>query len=1150
MIFRTSGPSGFTSPNPSQSHFVRITLFNFKYLLLLFMFFSFTLKAADKKAHGLHGFVENKGQVRNQFNEGNASVLYLYAMPDMNIQLKKNGFSYDTRKCISKSFSNKAGTLQKFSEKKELPSEEFLYHRVDVTFIDANPDCILQAANAAPDYLMYYTLGCPEEGIRVKHYGRIWYKNLYPGIDLEFVASPETNKPVEYNFYIRPGADASLIKMKYEGPEQARLENGKLTLQLSHTLLSESIPASWSLPDNNPVQVAYKVLSQTKNNIILGFLPSQYDRSQTLVIDPVPTYRWGTYYGGTDLDQIDAITTFGVSEIYVGGITSSLSSIATSGAFSSTFGGSFFDGFVAKLDTGGQRLWASYFGGSEQDRIYGIDADTLGNIYLAGATQSITNISTTGSHQPFNGGGDYDGLIVSFDAAGNRLWATFYGGNQTEYLNDIVCDKLGNLYVVGQTRSPNAIATSGTHQTNIAGNAFDDAFVGKFTTAGVREWGSYYGGSNADNFYSVDVGNDGFVYMVGSTQSGNNIASPGAYQSSLSGTFDGLVVKFNSNGQRVWGTYYGGSLTEGILSVAADNLGNVYFAGGTDSPDNISSPGAHQVSYGGGVYDAFLVKFNQPGSRLWATYIGGDDDDRVFGMSYSAADGILIGGLAASLSGISTAGTLQTASGGGQDAFLNVFDTSGVREWGTYYGGSGSDYAYTVDRSIAGDIYIGGQTASSNNIASQLGFQPLYNGGFDGFLGRFASCLLPLPIINADSVVCLGSNINLNTPNTPGAVYSWTGPNGFTSSQQNPVITSVTAGAAGNYSLLITIGGCSSPVASFAISVKPQPTASINTGSTVCAGAPLSFAVSASSTVSAYTWNFDDAPSGNQNTSTQSSPSHVFTIPGNYQVKVVLTFDCATDTFSTPVLVASRPSATTTSTPSRCNANNGTASVSAGGGSGSYTYVWSNGATGIFATGLAEGSYTVIVTDQNACKDTSQVNVGSIPPAQVLVAATDTLIEFGDSVRITVAGGVDYTWTPGTGLNCTDCQNVIASPLKNTTYFVTGKDTNGCAYSRSVTIVVEIICNELFIPDIFSPNGTGEAENEKLCIYSNCIKEITFAIYNRWGEQIFFTNDKQLCWDGKHKDSPAPTGTYAYRLYIEQLDGQKIEKSGNITLTR
>jgi gliding motility-associated-like protein len=250
------------------------------------------------------------------------------------------------------------------------------------------------------------------------------------------------------------------------------------------------------------------------------------------------------------------------------------------------------------------------------------------------------------------------------------------------------------------------------------------------------------------------------------------------------------------------------------------------------------------------------------------------------------------------------------------------------------------------------------------------------------------------------------------------------------------------------------------------------------------------------------------------------------------------------------LVITGLPAATATSTPGTCGLSNGTASVTATGGSGTYTYAWSNGAAGIFNTSLAEGSYTVTATDQNGCSAQAQVNVAAIPPVNVLVTASDTLIQYGDSVNLSVQNGVDYNWTPSTGLSCSNCSTLIAKPLKNTTYFVTGKDTNGCAYSRSVTIVVEIICNELFVPDIFSPNGIGNPENEKLCVYSNCIKEMTFAIYNRWGELIFLTNDVNACWDGTHKGSEAITGTYVYRLYVEQLDGQKVEKAGTITLTK
>jgi gliding motility-associated-like protein len=283
---------------------------------------------------------------------------------------------------------------------------------------------------------------------------------------------------------------------------------------------------------------------------------------------------------------------------------------------------------------------------------------------------------------------------------------------------------------------------------------------------------------------------------------------------------------------------------------------------------------------------------------------------------------------------------------------------------------------------------------------------------------------------------------------------------------------------------------------------------------------------------------------------TYTSPSGKVYIQSGLYIDTLVNAAGCDSIINITLSITGLPTATATSTPGTCGLSNGTASVTASGGSGTYTYAWSNGATGIFNTSLGEGSYTVTATDQNGCSAQAQVNVAAIPPVNVLVTASDTLIQYGDSVNLSVQNGVDYTWTPATGLSCSNCSTPIAKPLKNTTYFVTGKDTNGCAYSRSVTIVVEIICNELFVPDIFSPNGMGNPENEKLCVYSNCIKEMTFGIYNRWGELIFLTNDVNACWDGTHKGSEAITGTYVYRLYVEQLDGQKIESAGNITLIR
>jgi gliding motility-associated-like protein len=244
------------------------------------------------------------------------------------------------------------------------------------------------------------------------------------------------------------------------------------------------------------------------------------------------------------------------------------------------------------------------------------------------------------------------------------------------------------------------------------------------------------------------------------------------------------------------------------------------------------------------------------------------------------------------------------------------------------------------------------------------------------------------------------------------------------------------------------------------------------------------------------------------------------------------------------------PTLTVSAVSGTCGQPNGTANAIATGGAGNYAFTWSNGATGSIITGLSSGSYSVIATDQNGCSAAAQVIVSTTPASGVILTASDTIIGLNESATLEIVGGDTYNWSPALGLNCTDCPTVIASPQSSTTYTVTGTDSIGCPYIRLVNVVVDIICGELFVPDIFSPNGIGNAENEKLCVYSNCIKSMNLGIYNRWGELIFSTDNQNDCWDGTHKGVPVMTGVYAYRLFVEQFDGEKIEKSGTITITR
>ena len=189
----------------------------------------------------------------------------------------------------------------------------------------------------------------------------------------------------------------------------------------------------------------------------------------------------------------------------------------------------------------------------------------------------------------------------------------------------VAIDASGNVYLAGFTDSPAGIASGGHDNTFAGGTGFFpwDVFLVKFNSTGVRQWSTYYGGAGDEggsNEASVAVdATSGDVYLAGTTGSNTGIASGGFDNTFGGGSIygDAFLVRFNSAGTRLWATYYGGMGEEVATSVTTDVSGNVYLAGYTQSSSGIASGGFDNTF--GGVWDAFLVKFNSSGVRQWAT---------------------------------------------------------------------------------------------------------------------------------------------------------------------------------------------------------------------------------------------------------------------------------------------------------------------------------------------------------------------------------------------------------------------------------------------------------------------------------------------------------------------------------------------------
>jgi hypothetical protein len=451
-----------------------------------------------------------------------------------------------------------------------------------------------------------------------------------------------------------------------------------------------------------------------------------------------PSLTWATYFGGSGTEEVNCITFDASGNIYVCGNTASSSGIATTGAYQTTLGGAT-DGFLAKFSSSGALLWATYFGGSLLDNATTVAVDnSSGSVYITGYTSSTSGIATSGAYKTTYPGGSHDGFLAKFNTSGSLLWSTYYGGSYDDYFTNLALDNSGNVFVAGQANSSSGISTTGSYQTSIGG--LSDAFLAKFTSSGTLLWATYYGGSGSDQSAGLATDGSGNVYLGGVTFSSSGIASSGAYKTSLSGTDDAFVAKFNSSGSRLWATYYGGSGGETPRQICADTSGNVYLTGYTSSTSGIATSGAYMTSYGGGTNDAYLAKFTSSGSLSWATYFGATGDDEGYAIATNSSQEVFMAGYTASSSGIATSGTYQSIFGGGStDAMLVKFNSSGSLAWATYFGGSGgAEGILALAADNAYNIYFGGRTASTSSIATSGAYQTTYGGGtIDAFLGVF-----------------------------------------------------------------------------------------------------------------------------------------------------------------------------------------------------------------------------------------------------------------------------------------------------------------------------------------------------------------------------------------------------------------------------
>ncbi|MCD6216599.1 hypothetical protein J7L05_01925 [bacterium] len=400
------------------------------------------------------------------------------------------------------------------------------------------------------------------------------------------------------------------------------------------------------------------------------------------------------------------------------------------------------DIFLSKIDQEWNLIWVLTWGGNGVDEVFGMEIDSLGNIYVTGGFTGTVDFDPGDGVEERTSIGGEDIYLSKFNPAGDLVWALTWGGDGDYQLgNDVAIDINDNVYVAGQFQGTGDF-DPGIDVDERSSNGSDDAFISKFNADGDFIWAQTWGAGQSDFCNGID------------TDTSNNVIVTGAFRETVdfdpgdgednhiapNGKYDIFVSKFNPDGDFIWARTWGASQNDIGMKLVADSSDNTYITGyyrGTVDFDPSLESDEHTSK---GADDIFLSKFNSDGDFQWADTWGSDNyyGDYSFAIAKDDLENIYVTGrFRGTVDFDPGAGEDLHYTNGGSDLYLSAFNSDGDYLWAETWGGNGGERGYGV--TVNGDeIFLTGyfQYTVDFDPASDLDVYTT-NGYLDVFLMRY-----------------------------------------------------------------------------------------------------------------------------------------------------------------------------------------------------------------------------------------------------------------------------------------------------------------------------------------------------------------------------------------------------------------------------
>lgn len=335
-----------------------------------------------------------------------------------------------------------------------------------------------------------------------------------------------------------------------------------------------------------------------------------------------------------------------------------------------------FDGSIVKLDTTGNKVWEKTIGGNSDDQLG--DVKELADGSFIGVGYSRSNDGDIPTNQ-----GGMDVLIVKLDRNGGKVWVKTIGSPQNEFARSVMINSDGTCLIVG---------FKGVTRNNVLSN---DGWLCKMDQNGNVLWERTYGGTQTDNITSIIESGDGGFVFVGASNS-----TDGDLMGNAVGGTNFWIGKLDASGNELWHKTYGGSQSDGAQNVVKSGEG--FLVIGTSASNDGDVTGGH------GGADAWAIKIDGSGNKIWQKTIGGTGTEFARAMARSHDDAILIG-----ISARSADGDFPINKGV-SDCWLVKIDNDGNNLGQHRLGGSWADEPYVITNAANNSYFLLGWSSSDD----------------------------------------------------------------------------------------------------------------------------------------------------------------------------------------------------------------------------------------------------------------------------------------------------------------------------------------------------------------------------------------------------------------------------------------------------